>query len=46
MGDYKVSIGDAILCLVDKLLAEREKVIRLELSQQIQHNQEEQLDKD
>lgn len=41
-----MSIDDAILCLIDKLLAEREKVIRLELSQQVQHNQEEQLDKD
>ncbi len=36
-----MSIGDAILCLVDKLLDEREKVIRLELSQQFQQNENE-----
>ncbi len=37
-----MSIGDALLSLVDKLLAEREKVIRLELLQQIQQEQDEQ----
>lgn len=41
-GVYKMSIGDALLSLVDKLLAEREKVIRLELLQQIQQEQDEQ----
>ena len=41
-----MTIGDAILNLVDKLLAEREKVIRLELSQQNQLNTDEQLNKD
>ena len=41
-----MSIGDAILCLVDKLLAEREKVIRLELSQQFQQIEDKQLDND
>lgn len=41
-----MSIGDAILCLVDKLLDEREKVIRLELSQQFQQIEDKQLDND
>lgn len=41
-----MSIGDAILCLVDKLLEEREKVIRLELSQQLEQNKDTRLDKD
>ena len=35
-----MSIGDALLSLVDKLLAEREKVVRLELLQQIQQEQD------
>lgn len=41
-----MTVGDAILNLVDKLLTEREKVIRLELSQQYQLNKDEQSDKD
>ena len=41
-----MSIGDAILCLIDKLLDEREKVIRLELSQQFQQIEDKQLDND
>lgn len=41
-----MTVGDAILNLVDKLLAERERVIRLELSQQYQLNKDEQSDKD
>lgn len=41
-----MSIGDAILCLVDKLLVEREKVVRLELSQQFQQIEDKQLDND
>ena len=41
-----MTIGDAILCLVDKLLDEREKVVRLELSKQSQQNTEEQTSKD
>ncbi len=41
-----MSIGDAILCLVDKLLDEREKVVRLELSQQFQQIEDKQLDND
>ena len=41
-----MSIGDAILCLVDKLLDEREKVVRLELSQQFQQIEDTQLDND
>ena len=40
-----MTVGDAILNLVDKLLAEREKVVRLELSQQ-QLNKDKQSDKD
>ena len=39
-----MSIGDAILCLVDKLLDEKEKVVRLELSQQFQQIEDKQLD--
>lgn len=41
-----MTVGDAVLNLVDKLLAEREKVVKLELSQQHQLNKEEQSDKD
>ena len=41
-----MSIGDAILCLVDKLLDEREKVVKLELSQQFQQIEDNQLDND
>ena len=41
-----MTIGDALLCLVDKLLDEREKVVRLELSKQSQQNIEEQTSKD
>lgn len=41
-----MTVGDAILNLVDKLLAEREKVIRLELSMQQQLNEDKQLNKD
>ena len=41
-----MTVGDAILNLVDKLLAEREKVVKLELSQQHPFNKDEQSDKD
>ena len=41
-----MTIGDALLCLVDKLLDEREKVVRLELSKQSQQNTEGQTSKD
>ncbi len=41
-----MTIGDAILYLVDKLLDEREKVVRLELSQHFQQNEDEQTGKD
>ena len=41
-----MTVGDAILKLVDQLLEEREKVIRLELLQQLQLNKDEQLNKD
>ena len=41
-----MTVGDAILSLVDKLLAEREKFVRLELSQQQQLKQEELSNKD
>lgn len=41
-----MTVGDAILNLVDKLLAEREKVIRLELSSQQHLNENEQSNKD
>ena len=43
---YKMTVGDAILSLVDKLLVEREKVVRLELSREQQLNEEKQSDKD
>ena len=35
-----MTVGDAILSLVDKLLVEREKVVRLELSREQQLNEE------
>lgn len=35
-----MTVGDAILNLVDKLLAEREKVVKLELLQQHQLNKD------
>ena len=41
-----MTVGDAILNLIDKLLVEREKVVKLELSQQQQLNQDEHLSKD
>ena len=41
-----MTIGDALLDLVDKLLNEREKVVRLELAQQIQQNKDKQTNKD
>ena len=41
-----MTIGDALLCLVDKLLDEREKVVRLELSKQSQQNTEDRTSKD
>ena len=41
-----MTVGDAILSLVDKLLVEREKVVRLELSREQQLNEEKQSDKD
>ena len=41
-----MTVGDAILKLVDQLLEEREKVVRLEVSQQLQLNKEGQLNKD
>ena len=41
-----MTIGDAILSLVDKLLIEREKVVRLELSREQQLNEDKQSDKD
>lgn len=41
-----MTVGDAILSLVDKLLLEREKVIRLELSLEQQLNEERQSNKD
>lgn len=41
-----MTVGDAILSLVDKLLVEREKVVRLELSREQQLNEENQSDKD
>ena len=45
-GGLQMTIGDAILNLVDKLLAEREKVVKLELSQQHQLDKDGQSDKD
>ena len=41
-----MTVGDAILKLVEQLLEEKEKVVRLEVSQQLQLNKEGQLDKD
>lgn len=41
-----MTVGDAILSLVDKLLVEREKFVRLELSREQQLNEEKQSDKD
>ena len=41
-----MTIGDVLLCLVDKPLDERKKVVRLELSKQDQQNNEEQTSKD
>ena len=41
-----MTVGDAILSLVDKLLVEREKVVRLELSREQQLYEEKQSDKD
>ena len=41
-----MTVGDAILSLVDKLLVEREKVVRLELTREQQLNEEKQSDKD
>ena len=41
-----MTVGDAILSLVDKLLVEREKVVRLELSREQQLNEEKQSDKE
>ena len=41
-----MTVGDAILSLVDKLLVEREKVVRLELSREQQLNEVKQSDKD
>lgn len=41
-----MSIGDAIIILVDKLLSERETVIRLELSDQQSLNNNISLNKD
>ena len=45
-GGLHMTVGDSILNLVDKLLAERDKVVKLELSQQHQLNKDEQSDKD
>ena len=41
-----MTVGDAILNLVDKLLVEREKVVRLELLQQQQLREKKQANKD
>ncbi len=41
-----MTVGDAILNLVDKLLNEREKVVRLELLREQQSNKDERLNKD
>ena len=41
-----MTIGDALLYLVDKLLEEREGVVRLELSKQNQQNEDKQTGKD
>lgn len=45
-GVLHMTIGDALLCLVDKLLEERERVVRLELSKQNQQTKDVQTDKD
>ena len=45
-GGLQMTGSDAILYLVDKLLAEREKVVRLELAQLQQPNKDEQTRKD
>ena len=45
-GGLQMTVGDAILNLVDKLLAEREKVVKLELSQLHQLNKDKLSDKD
>ena len=41
-----MTIGDALLYLVDKLLDEREKVVRLDHSKQNQQKEEEQTGKE
>ena len=41
-----MTVGDAILNLVERLLQEREKVVRLEISNEQQLDKEEQLNKD
>ena len=41
-----MTVGDAILSLVDKLLVERDKGVRLELSREQQLIEEKQSDKD
>ncbi len=41
-----MTVGDAILNLVDQLLNEREKVVRLELLREQQSNKDEKLNKD
>lgn len=41
-----MTVGDAILNLVEQLLQEREKVVRLEISNVQQLDKEEQLNKD
>ena len=45
-GGIQMTVGDAILNLVDKLLAEREKVVRLELLHEQQLSKEKQSGKD
>ena len=45
-GVLHMTIGDALLCLIDKLLEERERVIRLELLKPNQQNKDEQTGKD
>ena len=46
MGVLHMTIGDALLCLFDKLLEKRERVVILELSKQNQQNEDEQTCKD
>lgn len=41
-----MTVGDAILNLVEQLLNEREKVVRLELLREQQSNKDEQVNKD